>query len=143
MVTFLPPLRFGRFQVRLFYRDQEQMCHKCNRWGHFARGCPNLVCFNCDNSSRITKECPDSPRWCICKSLNHLPLTVSIHGVLPSLILLVLLPVIILQLLILNQMLPLPKWILRIHRMFLLQLLLTSSQPATLHAFILCVLVFN
>ncbi|XP_015759067.1 PREDICTED: uncharacterized protein LOC107338347 [Acropora digitifera] len=47
------------------------MCHKCNRCGHFARGCPNLVCFNCDNLGRITKECPDSPRWCICKSLNH------------------------------------------------------------------------
>ena len=47
------------------------MCHKCNRCGHFARGCPNLVCFNCDNLGHITKECPDSPRWCICKSLNH------------------------------------------------------------------------
>ena len=49
----------------------------------------------------------------------------SIHGALLSSILLVLLPVIILQLLILNQMLPLLKWMLRIHRMFLLQLLLT------------------
>ena len=49
----------------------------------------------------------------------------SIHGVLSSSILLVLLPVIILQLLILNQMLLLPKWMLKIHRMLLLQLLLT------------------
>ena len=49
----------------------------------------------------------------------------SIHGVLPSSILLVLLPVIILQLLILNEKLLLPKWMLKIHRMLLLQLLLT------------------
>ena len=49
----------------------------------------------------------------------------SIHGVLLSSILLVLLHVIILQLLTLNQMLPLLKWMLRIHRMFLLLLLLT------------------
>ena len=49
----------------------------------------------------------------------------SIHGVLLSSILLVFLHVIILQLLILNQMLALLKWMLRIHRMFLLLLLLT------------------
>ena len=39
-------LRFGRFQVRLFYRDQLQRCHKC---GHFVRECPNIVRFNCGN----------------------------------------------------------------------------------------------
>ena len=48
------------------------MCHKCNRYGDFARECPNVVCFNCDNLGHISKECPDSPRCCICKSLNHL-----------------------------------------------------------------------
>ena len=54
------------------------MCHKCNRYEHFAREGPNVVCFNCDNLghiihySCISKECPDSPRCCICKSLNHL-----------------------------------------------------------------------
>ena len=65
-------LRFGCFQVRLFHRDQAQMCHKCNRCGHFVRECPNVVCFNCDNLGHISKECPDSPRCCICKSLNLL-----------------------------------------------------------------------
>ena len=48
------------------------MCHKCNRCGHFAREWPNVVCFNCDDLGHISKECPDSPRCCICKSLNHL-----------------------------------------------------------------------
>ena len=48
------------------------MCHKCNRCGHFAREWPNVVCFNCDDLAHISKECPDSPRCCMCKSLNHL-----------------------------------------------------------------------
>ena len=48
------------------------MCHKCNRYGHFACECPNVVCFNCDNLGHFSKECPHSPRCCICKSLNHL-----------------------------------------------------------------------
>ena len=30
------------------------------------------VQFNCDDLGHISKECPDSPRCCICKSLNHL-----------------------------------------------------------------------
>ena len=33
---------------------------------------PNLVCFNCDNLSHISKECPESAKCCICKSLDHL-----------------------------------------------------------------------
>ena len=68
-------LRFRCFQVRLFHRDQPQRYHKCNRCGHFARECPNLVCFNCDGLGHISKECPDSPRCCICKSLNHLAIS--------------------------------------------------------------------
>ena len=49
-------LRFGRFEVRLFHRDQPQRCHKCNRCGHFARECPNIVCFNCDGLGHIIRN---------------------------------------------------------------------------------------
>ena len=42
-------LRFRRFQVRLFHRDQLERCHKCFRCGHFVRECHNIVCFNCGN----------------------------------------------------------------------------------------------
>ena len=38
-------LRFGRFQVRLFQRDQPLRCHKCNRFGHFACECANGVVY--------------------------------------------------------------------------------------------------
>ena len=62
-------LRFGRFQVGLFHRDQTQRYHECNQCGHFALF---LFCFNCDNLGHISKECPDSSRCCICKSLDHL-----------------------------------------------------------------------
>ena len=62
-------LRFRRFQVCLLHRDQNQRYHKCNRCGHFAIF---LFCFNCHNLGHISKECPDSPRCCICKSLDHL-----------------------------------------------------------------------
>ena len=44
----LLPERFGRFQVRLLHQDHPQRRHICNRRGHLALGCPNLVCFNCD-----------------------------------------------------------------------------------------------
>ena len=53
-------LRFGRFQVNLFQQDQSLRCHKCNRFGHFARECANLVCFDCNNFGQINKECTDS-----------------------------------------------------------------------------------
>ena len=53
--------RYGRFQIRLFQRDQPLRCHKCNRFGHFKRECANLVCFNCNNLGHISNECTDSP----------------------------------------------------------------------------------
>ena len=61
-------LQFGRFQVRLFHRDQTQRYHECNRCGHFTRF---LFCFDCDNLGQISKECPDSSKCCICKSLDQ------------------------------------------------------------------------
>ena len=36
-------LRFGRYLVRLKHKDQIPTCRKCNRPGHQARTCPNIL----------------------------------------------------------------------------------------------------
>ena len=65
-------LRFGKFLVRLSHDGQQHTCRRCNRAGHFANECQNIVCFNCDELGHQSRECGEAVRCCICKSTEHL-----------------------------------------------------------------------
>lgn len=64
-------LRFGKFLVRLSHDGQQHTCRRCNRGGHFANECRNVVCFNCDELGHQSKECGGPVLCCICKSPDH------------------------------------------------------------------------
>ena len=65
-------LRFGKFLVRLSHDGQQHTCRRCNRAGHFASECQNVVCFNCDELGHQSRDCGENIRCCICKSEEHL-----------------------------------------------------------------------
>lgn len=65
-------LRFGKFLVRLSHDGQQHTCRRCNRAGHFASECQNVVCFNCDELGHQSRDCGENIRCCICKSEDHL-----------------------------------------------------------------------
>ena len=65
-------LRFGKFLVRLSHDGQQHTCRRCNRAGHFANECHNVVCFNCDELGHESRDCEEDVRCCICKSTDHL-----------------------------------------------------------------------
>ncbi len=65
-------LRFGKFLVRLSHDGQQHTCRRCNRAGHFANECQNIVCFNCDELGHQSRDCGEAVRCCICKSTEHL-----------------------------------------------------------------------
>ena len=65
-------MRFGRYLVRLKHKDQIPTCRKCNRPGHQARACPNIVCFNCEELGHMTDSCPDEIYCCICWVTGHM-----------------------------------------------------------------------
>ena len=64
-------LRFGKFLVRLSHDGQQHTCRRCNRAGHFANECQNIVCFNCEELGHQSRECEENVRCCICKSIEH------------------------------------------------------------------------
>ena len=64
-------LRFGKFLVRLSHDGQQHTCRRCNRAGHFANECENVVCFNCDELGHQSRDCDQPVRCCICKSEEH------------------------------------------------------------------------
>ena len=68
-------LRFGKFLVRLSHDGQQHTCRRCNRGGHFANECQDVVCFNCDELGHEASDCEEDPRCCICKSTEHLART--------------------------------------------------------------------
>ena len=46
-------------------------CRKCHLFDHEAKDCPNIVCFNCDETGHTCKDCP-APEMClICRSCDH------------------------------------------------------------------------
>ena len=51
--------------------DFEHTCRQCNRPGHFANECQNIVCFNCDELGHQSRDCGEAVRCCICKSTEH------------------------------------------------------------------------
>ena len=65
-------LCFGKFLVRLSHDGQQHTCRRCNRAGHFANECENVVCFNCEELGHQSRECGEPVRCCICKSEDHM-----------------------------------------------------------------------
>ena len=55
--AILSYLRFGTFLICLSHDGQTHTCRWCNRRGHFAKDCPNTVCFNCDGLGHKVNEC--------------------------------------------------------------------------------------
>ena len=56
----------------LTHDGQQHTCRHCNRAGHFANECKNVVCFNCEELGHESRDCQSAPRCCICKSTEHL-----------------------------------------------------------------------
>lgn len=65
-------LRFGKFLIRLYHDGQDPTCRRCNRTGHQASACFQIVCFNCDGLGHQARECIRPMYCCICKSGQHL-----------------------------------------------------------------------
>ena len=70
--AILSYLRFGTFLICLSHDGQTHTCRWCNRRGHFAKDCPNTVCFNCDGLGHKVNECTREELCCICKNPMHL-----------------------------------------------------------------------
>ena len=70
--AILSYLRFGTFLICLSHDGQTHTCRWCNRRGHFAKDCPNTVCFNCDGLGHKVNECTREELCCICKKPTHL-----------------------------------------------------------------------
>ena len=68
-------LRFGMFLLRFTHAGQTPTCRKCNRSGHLAATCNNVLCFNCDQLGHVARECPNAMLCCLCKSSTHLAKT--------------------------------------------------------------------
>ena len=64
-------LRFGRFVVRVWHPGQTSTCRKCNRPGHVARDCENVIGFNCEELGHVSRECPEPVVCSICRDTGH------------------------------------------------------------------------
>ncbi|KAA8539439.1 hypothetical protein F0562_026131 [Nyssa sinensis] len=79
-----PRAKRYRSSERASYRDapyqrdrrtyqQDYLCNKCKRPGHFARACPNVtVCNNCGLPGHIAAECTLTTMCWNCKEPGHL-----------------------------------------------------------------------
>ena len=73
MVEVVPSyLRFGRYLLRVKHDGQTATCRKCNRPGHQAASCSNVLCFNCDELGHESPQCTAAKRCCICHDTGHL-----------------------------------------------------------------------
>ena len=88
-VTFLLPYDLGVFKFACFNEIRPRGARSAIAEGILR---VSALILNFNNLARISKECLESPRCCICKSFNHL----SCH-----------------------KMWQLPKWMLKMHRVLL------------------------
>ncbi|MBN3288627.1 ZCHC3 protein, partial [Polyodon spathula] len=67
-----PDLTIGAVRGTLYYRGQPKVCFKCNREGHLAAECVEVVCKNCQETGHLSRDCPRGVICNLCGSTEHL-----------------------------------------------------------------------
>lgn len=60
----------GEF-ARIWYPGQPKTCRKCGAEGHLAALCKSQRCFNCEQPSHRSDDCPLSPLCRVCLADSH------------------------------------------------------------------------